>query len=208
MAPEARTRLTPDSRRRQILDVARRLYATHPYAAVTTAEVAHEAGVTRGLVHHYFGGVRDLYITVLEEVAAEAIAIPGSIEGLSREQRVARNIDAWLDLTESNRETFFALAMHGGAIPDPVIRKLVDAGRDAATDRIVEANSDLISDTPGARLALRGLLAMHEAACAQWLSGKVSRDQVHTLLTSVFLDLLTRTIPQLEGTVEAVSSGS
>jgi AcrR family transcriptional regulator len=193
-----RTRLSPEDRRRQILEVARRQFASRPRREVTTASVAREAGVTRGLVHHYFGGVRDLYVEVLGQVSVDAVAIPGRIEGLTREQRVARNVDAWLDWTEQNRETFLALARHGDSSPGPEVGRLVEAGRAAATDRIIAANSDLISDTPGARLAVRGLMAMHQAACASWFAGETSRGQVHTLLTSVFLDLLSRTIPSLD----------
>ena len=198
MAQAQRTRLSPDSRRRQILDVARGQFASRPYSEVSTASIAEQAGVTRGLVHHYFGGVHDLYLEVLGQVSIDAVAIPGRIEGLDREQRVARNVDAWLDWTEENRETFLALAMHGNTNPDPEVGRLVEAGREAATDRIIEANSDLISDTPGARLAVRGLMAIHQTACGSWLAGEASREQVHALLTSVFLDLLSRTIPMLD----------
>jgi AcrR family transcriptional regulator len=193
-----RTRLTPGERRRQILDVARRLFATRPYGDVTTADVAREAGVTRALVHHYFGGVRDLYLAVVVELATEAVAIPGPIEGLGREDRVAHNIEAWLDLTEANREPFLALAMHGDAIADPEIRELIEAGREAVVGRIIDANSDLVAETPGARLALRALLAMHQAACVQWFAGKVTREQVQALLTRTFLDQVERVIPEVD----------
>jgi len=198
VATTTRTRLAPDARRRQILDVARGLFATRPYGDVTTADVAREAAVTRALVHHYFGGVRDLYLAVLGELAVEVVGIPGRIEGLGREERVGRNIDAWLDLTEANRETWLAVAVHGAAIPDSKIRGLIEAGREAAIGRMIEANSDLIADTPAVRLALRGILAVHASACSEWFAGEATRDQVHTLLTSVFLDLVERTIPQLE----------
>ena len=207
MTQAQRTRLSPDSRRRQILDVARGQFASKIYGEVTTASVAREAGVTRGLVHHYFGGVRDLYLEVIGQISIEGVAIPGRIEGISREQRVARNVDAWLDWTEENRETFLALAMHGNNNPDPEIGRTVRSGREVAIDRIIEANSDLISDTPAARLAVRGLMAMHQAACGNWLAGEASRGQVHALLTSVFLDLLTRTIPMMNSR-RGVSAGT
>jgi AcrR family transcriptional regulator len=207
MARTQRTRLSPEGRRRQILEVARRQFASMPYAEVTGASIAAEARVTRGLVHHYFGGVRELYLEVLGQVSIDAVAIPGRIEGLTREERVARNVDAWLDWTEANRETFLALAMHGNTNPDPEIGRLVEAGREAATERIIEANSDLISDTAGARLAVRGLMAMHQAACGSWLAGEATREQVHTLLTSVFLDLISRTIPYMNSR-HGVSAGS
>ena len=90
---KTRTRLAPQARRRQIVDVARGLFATHPYAEVTVAAIAREAGVTRALVHHYFGSVGEIYLAVLGELAAEGVEIPGNVEGLRRQERVARNVD-------------------------------------------------------------------------------------------------------------------
>lgn len=58
-------RLTHDERRAQILDCARRLFSERQYDAVSTIEVAREAGVTRGLLHHYFGTKRELYLEVV-----------------------------------------------------------------------------------------------------------------------------------------------
>ena len=195
---KTRTRLAPQARRRQIVDVARGLFATHPYAEVTVAAIAREAGVTRALVHHYFGSVGEIYLAVLGELAAEGVEIPGNVEGLSRQERVARNVDALLDLMASNRETWLALAGQSGAIPDAHIRQVLEAGGEVAIERMIAANSDLISDTPITRVALRTVLAMLESACGQWLRGFATREQVHALISEMFLDAVERTIPKLE----------
>ena len=193
-----RTRLTPEARRRQILEVARRLFASRPYAEVTVAEIAHGAGVTRALVHHYFGTVREIYLAVLAELTAEGIEIPGEIEGLSRAERVGRNIDAWLELIDANRETWLAVAAQGTAIPDSHIRALIEVGRESAIERMIAANSDVLRDTAAVRFALRAVFALMQSACEQWLSGTVDRKQARALITGVFLDLVERTIPALE----------
>ncbi len=154
--------------------------------------------MTRALVHHYFGSVGEIYLAVLGELAAEGVEIPGNVEGLSRQERVARNVDALLDLMASNRETWLALAGQSGAIPDAHIRQVLEAGREVAIERMIAANSDLISDTPIARVALRAVLAMLESACGQWLRGFATREQVHALISEMFLDAVERTIPKLE----------
>lgn len=192
-----RTRMAPDARRTQILDVARRLFSTRPYAEVTTALIAEEAGVTRALVHHYFGGARGLYLEVMSEMTAAFVDVPGAIPGMGREERVARNVGAWLDVVDANRETWLAIAVHGEAIPDPEIRGLIEAGREAGITRSIEANRDLVADTPATRVALRGLLGLNRAVCAEWLAGRATREQAHTLLTRAFLDLVERQIPAL-----------
>ena len=50
-------RLDPAQRREQILDAANALFAERAYDEVSIEKIASAAGVTRGLVHHYFGGV-------------------------------------------------------------------------------------------------------------------------------------------------------
>src|SRR5690606_33424180 len=62
-----RTRLESDERRRQILDAARALLATRPYNEVSMADLAEAAGVARGLLHHYFGSKRDLYLAIVRD---------------------------------------------------------------------------------------------------------------------------------------------
>ena len=56
------SRLTPEQRREQILAAAHTLFAERPYDEVSVEDIASAAGVTRGLVHHYFGGRKDVFI--------------------------------------------------------------------------------------------------------------------------------------------------
>ena len=65
------SRLTPGQRREQILDAANALFANRAYDEVSIEDIARAAGVTRGLVHHYFGGRNDVYIGLLERLGAQ-----------------------------------------------------------------------------------------------------------------------------------------
>ena len=64
-----RRRLEPDERREQILACGVRMFGERPYAAVSTTDLAKEAGVARGLINHYFRTKRDLYLAVVQKVA-------------------------------------------------------------------------------------------------------------------------------------------
>ena len=55
MSPPKYHRLDPGQRREQILDAANALFAERAYDEVSIEDIAGAAGVTRGLVHHYFG---------------------------------------------------------------------------------------------------------------------------------------------------------
>ena len=63
------SRLDPGQRREQILDAANALFAEHGYDEVSVEDIAHAAGVTRGLVHRYLDGRKDVYIALPERIA-------------------------------------------------------------------------------------------------------------------------------------------
>ena len=53
-----------------MLDAANDLFAERGYEEVSVEDIARAAGVTRGLVHHYFGGRTEVYIALLERLDA------------------------------------------------------------------------------------------------------------------------------------------
>ena len=92
--PPRGRRLTPDARREQILVAARRLFSERPFTSVTTAEVAEAAGVARSLVHHYFGGIRELFMAVIAQGGAALVNVRSAGPELPLEQRLAHNVAA------------------------------------------------------------------------------------------------------------------
>ena len=51
-----------DARRSQILDGARRAFATHGYEGATVARLEQETGLSRGAIFHYFDDKQDLFV--------------------------------------------------------------------------------------------------------------------------------------------------
>ncbi|MGW7217762.1 TetR/AcrR family transcriptional regulator [Streptomyces collinus] len=56
------------ARERQVLDVATEEFGRRGYEATTVAAVATRVGVTKPLLHHYFGSKQDLYLACLNPV--------------------------------------------------------------------------------------------------------------------------------------------
>jgi TetR/AcrR family hemagglutinin/protease transcriptional regulator len=71
----ARTRLTPQARRAQLLDCALAAFAEHGVARATHSHVAERAGVSVPAVHSYFRTRDDLVAAVLGEVEVYLIEI-------------------------------------------------------------------------------------------------------------------------------------
>ncbi len=85
------SRLDPGQRREQILDAANALFAERGYDEVSIEDIASAAGVTRGLVHHYFGGRKEVYIGLLERLGAQREEQLPPPVGRSARARVARH---------------------------------------------------------------------------------------------------------------------
>src|SRR3954468_19442104 len=104
--PPKYSRLDPEQRRDQILDAANALFAERGYDEVTIEDIASAAGVTRGLVHHYFGGRKDVYIALLERLGAASEEELRPPVGRSARARVADTVSRWLDWTGDNRTVY------------------------------------------------------------------------------------------------------
>ncbi|WP_187368739.1 TetR/AcrR family transcriptional regulator [Baekduia soli] len=192
-----RRRLAPDDRRQEILEAARRLFAQRPYRTVTTAEIADAAGVARSLVHHYFGGIRDVFLAVAADGAAALSAARTAGAEVPFEERTARNLAASLDVIADNRETWLAIAGHAPDPTDTDIHALLLASKEHAVQRTLQANADLLRDTPQARFALRCFNEFTIEATRLWLLGERSREEVEALLLSTGRRLIRDVIPSL-----------
>ena len=123
------SRLDPAERRDQILDAANALFAERAYDEVSIEDIASSAGVTRGLVHHYFGGRKEVYIGLLERLGSlREEQLPPPI-GRSARARLADDVSRWLDWTEQNRSIWLGTIAHGEDIADPDVRRVVDRPR-------------------------------------------------------------------------------
>src|SRR3954464_5650569 len=94
------SRLAPAQRRERILDAANALFAERAYDEVSIEDIASSAGVTRGLVHHYFGGRKGAYRGPLGGLGAlREEQLPPPL-GRSARARLADTVSRWLDWTE------------------------------------------------------------------------------------------------------------
>ena len=184
-APARGARLEPDERRRQLLDAAQSLFSERHYGAVSLEEIASEAGVARGLINHYFGTKRDLYVEVVREmVRVPPLPVPEYVAGTSVRERVSQAIDGWLEMTSRNRGTWLD-SIRSQGLGDPEIAAVFEEAReDAAIRMIAILGLGPIEEVAPERLAMmRAYGGLAEAATVQWLDhGRLTREQVHELL--------------------------
>lgn len=194
-------RLEPDARREQILAAAVRLFGERSYDEVSTTDLAQAAGVARGLLNHYFGTKRDLYL----EVVRRMVTIPDWARITSGRGDRRELIDAcvsWLlDAISRNSGAWLAAVGAAGVGQSPdVVQILVQADEQAA-DRVIDVLG--LTDVAAGRADLRAMIraygGMVKAAAREWLhDGTLSREQVHRLLTTTLAAIVEESFPRRE----------
>src|SRR5947209_12831050 len=128
--PPPRRRLEPDARREQILECAVRLFGERPYSAVSTTDIAGEAGVARGLLNHYFGTKRELYLEVMRTLMrTPSNPVPLPAEGRGLEAVIDESVERWLTMIDRNRGTWLAAIGAQGLGRDPEVEAIMEQAR-------------------------------------------------------------------------------
>jgi AcrR family transcriptional regulator len=180
--PRRFQRLDPATRRDQILDAASVLFAERGYDEVSIEDVARSAGVARGLVHHYFGGRKEVYIALLERLGAgREERLPPPV-GRSARARVENSVSRWLDWTEANRTIYLGTIAPGEDVADPDVRRVVADLVHRAVALVVAFHADIAEDSPRLRYALECWTGLNRAATRRWLRGEADREATHELL--------------------------
>lgn len=183
-------RLPAAERRDQILDAANALFADRGYDEVSIEDVARAAGVTRGLVHHYFGGRKDVYLALLARLGAvreEGLRPP---QGRSVHARVGDSVSRWLDWAEANRTMWLATMAPGEDIGDPEVAEVVNDLVRRAVALVAGFHADIAEDSPRLRHALECWTGLNRAATRRWLRGEATREMTQELLTSTLEHVL------------------
>jgi len=184
------TRLDPGQRRDQILDAASTLFAARAYDEVSIEDIAGSAGVTRGLVHHYFGGRKQVYIALLERLGAQREERLREPVGRGARARVADTVSRWLEWTEANRTIWLATIARGEDIADPEVRRAVAGLVRRAVALLAAHHADIAEDSPRLRHALECWTGLNRAATRRWLHGEATREATHELLASTLEHVL------------------
>ena len=165
-----RTRLDLDVRRAQLLELGRALFNARAYDDISIDDIAAEAGISKGLLYHYFPSKRRFFVEVVRAAAARMLVLTEPPKSdLGPRERLALGLDAYLTYVEGNARAYAWLLRSGIGI-DAEVRDVLEDCRQAIVDRIVEGLGLTGARTPPAfRVALRGWIGMVEAASLDWV---------------------------------------
>jgi AcrR family transcriptional regulator len=195
-----RRRLEPDARREQILSCAVRLFGDRPFAAVSTTEIARTAGVARGLINHYFGTKRDLYLEVVRRMVTMPSTAVDALGPGSLEQRIDASVTWFLDRVLRHSKTWLVAVGAAGVGHDPDVERILADADERAADQVLAAVglADVVEHREQLRAMIRAYGGMVKAAGREWLiRDTLGRDQVHLLLSQTLLTLVRDTFPKV-----------
>ena len=183
-------RLKVDERRRQLLERATELFATHGYDELSMAKIAREAGVSKPLLYHYFPTKRQLFEAALAQAAEQHLERIDWNGDLPPAEQLSQSLDAYLSWIEEHRATYEKL-MRSAGIPE--VRELIDGVREETARRILAGLAPHEADAPPpkVRAAVHGWLWFMDGVCLDWVAARdLTRAEVHGLLLGSLLGAL------------------
>jgi AcrR family transcriptional regulator len=181
MAGPAYTRLSVDERRRQLLELGGRLFATHSFAELSMARIAREAGISKALLYHYFPSKQEFFVATLQEGAAEIARRTEPDPDLPPMEALAKSLDGYLDWIEENELAYRKFVESAGSVPE--VKELIDEIRDATSARILDGLGAGDPPPPKVRAAARAWLWFMDGAVLDWLDNRdLSQAELRDLL--------------------------
>jgi AcrR family transcriptional regulator len=179
-----RRRLSVDERRAELLRIGMRLFSTRAYEEIWVEEIAEVAGISRGLLYHYFPTKRDFYVAVSRAAAAESGELTAPDQSLPPAERLRAGIDAFVRYAEEHSQGFLT-AWRGSLAGDPEVRAIGEEARRRQVARILEVIAGEDADpAPILRLAVHGWIALAQDIIARWLQERdATREAVCELLS-------------------------
>jgi AcrR family transcriptional regulator len=170
-----RHRLQVGERRTQLLELALELFAQRSYDEISIDEIARAAGVSKGLLYHYFKGKREYYVAAIRYAADKLLAITDAVA-----EQFEDGAEPSLAGLEAGLGVFFGYAERHARTWETLLRG--GLGRDVEVDAIVEEVRQHfiarvllgigIEGEPPARLrtVVRGWVGGVEAVSLDWLA--------------------------------------
>jgi AcrR family transcriptional regulator len=183
-----RVRLDPQARRAQLISLGVDLLAKRRLDELSVELIAKTAGISRGLLFHYFSSKQEFHLEVAKAAAAEMIRRTEADPALSPVDALRAGLTSFVDYVEENPDNYKSL-VRGAVSGDAQMRAIFDETRRTMAQRIIEVIAGQgLEVQPRVTLAIHGWVAYVEECVVRWIdTGTVTRDEL--------LDMLTKSLP-------------
>ena len=136
--PPVRRRLSAADRRRQLVGIGLAKIVEKPIQDLSMDDIAAEAGISRGLLFHYFPTKTDYYLACIAAAGRRILRNTAPDESLPAEEQVVEATRLMIEQIERRRSFYLAL-VHGHGVADPRVSEVMESVRDGSTDRVMAA---------------------------------------------------------------------
>lgn len=181
----SRTRLTPAERRTQLLELGVRLFSSRPIEEISIDLVVDQAGISRGLIYHYFDGLQGYREALVQYAADDLFRQTAPPPGGSPMERLGACVAAYVDYVVAN-ETGYRSLVAAAASGNEAMRAVYESTFQAMGDRFFEEGAEeMLDPSPAVRLVIRGWQAMAEELVLAWCADRspMSRPELLGLIT-------------------------
>jgi AcrR family transcriptional regulator len=166
------SRLSAEDRRRQLVGLGLQMLTTRPIHELSVDAVAAEAGISRGLLFHYFPTKRDFYVEVMRAASRRLLRQTRPSPSLPADEQLRAMLTAYIAFVARRRASYISF-VRGAAGGDDFVVQVYDETRAALTDRVLEMLGG------GDRMVVHGWFAYVEDLTIEW-SGLPERDRPMT----------------------------
>jgi AcrR family transcriptional regulator len=189
MATARRVRLQIDERRTQLVELGMRMFTERPYESISIDDVSEAAGISKGLLYHYFHGKREFYVEVIRASSLHLRKLTEPDPLLPPPARLRAGIDAHLNYIQQHGRVYQAIFQSGISVA-PEIGEILEEHRNVVMRWFLK-NLGVSRPRPTLRAALRAWVAMVEGASLDWIAHpELERDALRELLVAGYVALL------------------
>jgi AcrR family transcriptional regulator len=193
MVARRRLRLQTDERRSQLLELGIRLFSARRYEDISIEDVAEAAGISKGLLYHYFQNKREFYIETVRAASLKLRRLTQPDLTLPPYSRLPAAIDAHLNYIQEHGPVYTAIYRSGVTI-DPEVSAILEEHRDVVMTWILKSYG-ITKPRPVLRSALRAWFGMVEAASLDWIENQeLDRTALRELLLAGYVAALSKAV--------------
>ncbi len=180
--------MSTDDRREHLLAVGAQLLGRRPSGRVSIEEIAEAAGVSKGLLYHYFPTKKDFILAALERGQRQLAALMTPVPDLPAAVQIRAGLERFLVFVEEHEAAYSAIFRSRGG-GDREIQATLDQGREERLEAVVDSLVGWgglgapIERTPQLETAVQGWFFFVEGAVLRWLDRKdLEREELRRLL--------------------------
>jgi len=173
-----------------LLELGLHLFSKRSYDDVSTDDIALAAGVSKGLLYHYFSGKRGYYVATIRELARRVIAVTELAPTCGLEESVRASLESFVAFVRDNSE-FYRSLLRGGVGADDEAQPIIESVRQTVARRII-SRAGIEEVTPRLRTAVYGWVGCIEATSLDWIENghDHTEDELIGMMMASFVALI------------------